>query len=128
MDTLLKILGDRNRLKILRLLSIEELCVCELEMLLELTQSNVSRHLSKMKNQGIITSIKDAQWIHYKISDDFMKDHSLLLGYLLSEFDKDEEFISTKDRLEKYQSSALDCTDIRSDIDSVKSKLYKCNC
>ncbi|WP_459253875.1 ArsR family transcriptional regulator [Haloimpatiens myeolchijeotgali] len=33
-----------------------ELCVCEIEVLLEMTQSNVSTHLSKLKNISIINS------------------------------------------------------------------------
>ncbi|WP_199172686.1 metalloregulator ArsR/SmtB family transcription factor [Petrotoga sp. 9PWA.NaAc.5.4] len=44
MEELFKSLGDENRLRILNLLmQQQELCVCELEVLLEMTQSNVSK-------------------------------------------------------------------------------------
>ncbi len=44
-----KALSDENRLRIMSLLIREELCVCEIEVILELSQSNVSRHLNKLK-------------------------------------------------------------------------------
>ncbi len=128
MEDILKILGDENRLKIVRLLSVEKLCVCELEMLLELTQSNVSRHLGKLKRAGVITSIKDAQWIHYQMDSDFLSNHKLLYDYVLKQFEEKREYIDLKDRLTKYKGSKFDCTDIRSDIETVKKDLYKCNC
>jgi ArsR family transcriptional regulator len=128
MDALLKILGDENRLKILRLLTVKRLCVCELEMLLELTQSNVSRHLGKLKRLDVILSEKEGQWIHYRINPDFIENHKELYDYLLVQFDKESTYLEQKERLTKYLESSLSYTDIRSDIDDVKDKLYKCGC
>lgn len=73
MIDVLKALADENRLRIIQLILQAELCVCEIETLLDMTQSNVSRHLSKLKQAGIIESSKDGQWVHYKISPNFIK-------------------------------------------------------
>ena len=67
-----KAMADENRLRIINILMNYELCVCELEVILNMTQSNVSRHLAKLKNGGIISSTKYAQWIHYKLDEDFL--------------------------------------------------------
>lgn len=53
-----KALADENRLRILNVLNQGELCVCEIETLLGITQSNASRHLNKLKSLKIIDSDK----------------------------------------------------------------------
>jgi ArsR family transcriptional regulator len=120
MVELFKVLGDENRLRIVNILLNNELCVCELEVMLKLTQSNVSRHLGKLKNEGIIKSVKDAQWIHYMIDEVFRQEHKVLLDYLRA-----KEFIKpiyTNDnrRYESYKSNGYNCSDIRKCKESVK--------
>ncbi|WP_048062023.1 ArsR/SmtB family transcription factor [Methanocorpusculum labreanum] len=70
-ETIFKACGDTTRLRILALLQGNELCVCEIEAALSLSQPNASRSLTILKNAGIIQSRKQAQWTYYKISDDF---------------------------------------------------------
>jgi ArsR family transcriptional regulator len=61
----LKALADTNRLRILNLLHERTLCVCDLEAILELNQSNLSRHLSKLKQAGIVNAQKKALFTYY---------------------------------------------------------------
>ena len=61
----LKALADQNRLRILNLLDSRALCVCDLEAILELNQSNLSRHLSKLKQAGIVSAQKKALFTYY---------------------------------------------------------------
>lgn len=63
-DTL-KALADPNRLRILNLLGDRTLCVCDLEEVLGLNQSNLSRHLAKLKAAGLVTSKKSGLFIYY---------------------------------------------------------------
>jgi len=63
-DTL-KALADPNRLRILNLLGDRTLCVCDLEEVLGLNQSNLSRHLAKLKTAGLVTSQKRGLFMHY---------------------------------------------------------------
>ncbi len=51
----LKALADPNRLRILNLLHERTLCVCDLESILKLNQSNLSRHLATLRHAGIVT-------------------------------------------------------------------------
>jgi len=61
----LKALSDPNRLRILNLLDGETLCVCDLEEILQLNQSNLSRHLAKLKQTGLVSSQKKGLFMHY---------------------------------------------------------------
>ncbi len=70
-ETIFKAFGDATRLRILGLLQDRELCVCEIEAALSLSQPNASRSLTILKTAGIIRSRKQAQWTYYKISNDF---------------------------------------------------------
>ena len=65
---ILKALSDETRVKILDLLMNVEMCVGEIECLLNTNQSNASRHLSTLRNAYLITYEKNAQWIYYSIN------------------------------------------------------------
>ncbi|WP_448376088.1 ArsR/SmtB family transcription factor [Fervidobacterium sp.] len=66
----LKILGHPSRLKIVSLLKENgEMCVCELLPRLNVTQPNLSQHLSIMRLSGLLESIKVGNTIRYKLSD-----------------------------------------------------------
>ncbi len=63
----LKALSDETRLRILNLLYDQELCVCDIMEVLQITQTKASRHLGYMKNAGLVTDRKQAQWVHYSL-------------------------------------------------------------
>lgn len=75
-------LSEESRLRILSLLMENEMCVCEIESCLNMTQSNVSRHLTVLKQSGILEYNKKAQWAYYQINEKFIKEHSDLWKYL----------------------------------------------
>jgi ArsR family transcriptional regulator len=61
-------LGDETRLRILNLLVERgETCVCELMETLGTTQSNMSFHLTVLKNARLITDKKIGKWMFYRI-------------------------------------------------------------
>lgn len=63
-----KALAEPIRLRILALLNQRDsLCVCDLVTVLGLSQSTVSRHLSYLKNQNVVRSWREANWIHYAL-------------------------------------------------------------
>lgn len=74
-ETIFKAFGDMTRLRILGVLQDNELCVCEIEASLSLSQPNASRSLAILKTAGIIESRKQAQWTYYKISDLFREQY-----------------------------------------------------
>jgi ArsR family transcriptional regulator, arsenate/arsenite/antimonite-responsive transcriptional repressor len=71
---IIKALADENRLRILNLLRNGELCVCDIEAVLGIKQSNASRHLNRLKVAEIIVSEKKSQWVYYRLKDEtFLK-------------------------------------------------------
>ncbi|HBQ84906.1 MAG TPA: transcriptional regulator [Syntrophomonas sp.] len=100
---ILKALSDENRLRILNLLRNERLCVGELETVLNMTQSNVSRHLIKLRNIEMITQQKKAQWVYYQINHSFKKRHPILLEFLYKELDKMAQCKKDLDNLSNYK-------------------------
>jgi ArsR family transcriptional regulator, arsenate/arsenite/antimonite-responsive transcriptional repressor len=76
---ILKLIADNNRMRILNILhNKNKTCVCVLEDILELNQSNLSRHLNKLKKAGIIIGEKRAQWIDYEISEKFLEENQFV--------------------------------------------------
>ena len=65
---LFKALSDQSRLRILKMLQIKPLCVCEITDILQLATSTVSQHLSILKKEGFILEDRDGKWINYYIN------------------------------------------------------------
>ena len=63
----LKCIADENRLKILKLLLDGEYCVCQLQQLLDKSQSSVSQHLSYFKELELLKEEKNGKWIYYAV-------------------------------------------------------------
>jgi DNA-binding transcriptional ArsR family regulator len=64
----LKLLGDDTRLRILRLLAREPLNVSEVTSILGLAQSGISRHLSLLKQAGLVEERREGVWSYYQIA------------------------------------------------------------
>jgi ArsR family transcriptional regulator len=67
-----KALGEPTRLKILKLLSVRPMFVCELESVLHMSQPRISQHLRTMKEAGLVTEKKDAQRTFYSLQIDYL--------------------------------------------------------
>ncbi|MBU0686901.1 MAG: metalloregulator ArsR/SmtB family transcription factor [Candidatus Margulisbacteria bacterium] len=66
-------LSEKTRLKIIKLLSNGERCVCELFQALDLPQPKVSRHLAYLKKVGLVKSRKEGLWQHYSLNMKLVK-------------------------------------------------------
>lgn len=65
-----KALGDETRLRIMGLLLLHgELCVCDFEGLLEISQSKSSRHLRYLLNAGLVQNRRAGKWMYYRLPD-----------------------------------------------------------
>jgi len=63
---LAKALADETRLRLLMLLQPQELCACQIVEVFELANSTISKHLSLLKQVGLLTSRKSGRWIYYR--------------------------------------------------------------
>ena len=108
----LKALSHLNRIRIVNLLSHKELCVCELENIMGLNQSNVSRHLGKLQEADLILREKKAQWVYYKINEKPFNKHKFLQNILNEELKENSDCKEDIMKLEKYLISDISCKDL----------------
>lgn len=109
---ILKALSHENRVRILNLLQKRKLCVCELENLMKVNQSNASRHLIKLKQAGIIKSAQEAQWVFYSLNEKMLEEHPFLKNLIDKELENLDLCIEDNKRMKKYQNSNLNCEDL----------------
>ncbi|WP_366924648.1 metalloregulator ArsR/SmtB family transcription factor [Metallumcola ferriviriculae] len=69
-----KALGETTRLKILKLLSVESFCVCELAAALDMLQPRISQHLKILKEAGLVSERKDAYWTYYSVEKELINE------------------------------------------------------
>ncbi len=72
---LLGCVADPTRLRLLRLINRQELCVCELMDAVQLPQYKVSRHLLELRRLKLVEATRSGRWMHYRISASASKDH-----------------------------------------------------
>ena len=75
-----KAAADATRIKILRLLSGGELCICEIMLALKRPQSSISHNLSILEDAGLVKERKEGKWCRYRISDGAVTDMLNLAG------------------------------------------------
>ena len=66
---LFKALADKTRLKILMLLDIREMCVCEIMVALNLTQPTASHHLGILEAVGLVKDRREGKWVFYSLKN-----------------------------------------------------------
>ena len=65
--TIMKALGDENRLKILDMLEQGSLCACEMLADLHISQSTLSHHMSILNYAGLVSAWSVGKWTHYRL-------------------------------------------------------------
>jgi ArsR family transcriptional regulator, arsenate/arsenite/antimonite-responsive transcriptional repressor len=98
-----KALGDKNRLRIIYMLSQKPMCVCEITEVLGLSQSTVSGHLRVLKEADLVEDSKDGLWVEYRLcqNDHFIKDILTLVSGELGldpEMEKDRHLAALANR------------------------------
>lgn len=101
LERICKGLADTNRLRILNLLLHGELCVCDLQYVLASPQPNVSRHLTYLKNSGLVLDRRDGARICYRLADPHEGLGRQLFGFLQAAFMNEEVFVQDSRKLKE---------------------------
>ncbi|WP_186428908.1 helix-turn-helix transcriptional regulator [Clostridium sp. BSD9I1] len=109
----MKALSDETRMRILNILKEGDLCVCEIEVLLDINQSNASRHLNKLTNAKILDYYKIAKYVYYKINEDTIEEFPFLKEIIEKHAIKLNQCRIDYERLMKYRESNLSCDDLK---------------
>lgn len=99
LETVFKGLADINRLRILNVLFCGELCGCDIQYALRVPQSNVSRHLTYLKNCGLVLDRRSGNKMYYRLAQTTSGDCKLLFEYLQHAFGHDRGFKEDAKRL-----------------------------
>jgi ArsR family transcriptional regulator, arsenate/arsenite/antimonite-responsive transcriptional repressor len=86
---ILKLLGDKTRLTMVKLMETNDCCVCEFVEIFKMSQPSISQHIRKLKDAGIVKETRRGQWIIYSLNSD--SDHYPFIIELLSHL-PDQEF------------------------------------
>ena len=100
LESALKAAADPTRTRILKLLEQRDLCVCQIQAILGLAASTVSRHLAVLKAAGLAEDRREGKWIHYGLAVEKPNPHAgsvrRLLGGIL---DRDPRIAADRRRL-----------------------------
>lgn len=64
-----KALSDLSRVRIVSMLGSGELCVCQITEVLHLATSTVSKHMSILRQAGLVDGHKEGRWMYYRLLD-----------------------------------------------------------
>ncbi len=98
---ILKALSDRGRLRILKMLEIKNLCVCEITQLIGLATPTVSSHLNLMKNAGLIADEKEGRWINYRLTPDVHPFIKQIWPVISQHLEADPQVMEDRSKVEK---------------------------
>jgi len=70
---LFKVFGDTTRIKILCALAESEMCVCDIAVLLNMTQSSISHQLRVLKQARLVRYRREGKVVYYSLDDDHVK-------------------------------------------------------
>ena len=68
-SSLFKLLGDYNRIRILSALECSEMCVCELSILLDMSQSSISHQLRILRQKNIVKYRREYKKVFYYLNN-----------------------------------------------------------
>lgn len=117
---MLKALGDDTRLRIINILSYGSLCVCEIEEILGISQSNASRHLNKLMNAKLVTYYKEAKYVYYKIDEQTINNHPFIKIIIGTELSKIENLQDDYKNLKEFKNEGMNCETIAECIKNQK--------
>ena len=106
-----KALSDKNRIRILMALHVnDELCVCNINELLELAPSTVSKHLFLIKNARFLKARKDGRWMHYRLNRDQDAPGTVTqaLEWIVNSVSDESVIKADREKLEQIMSAPLD--------------------
>lgn len=86
-------LSDTNRIRILKMLEVRPLCVCEITEILKLANSTVSKHLSILREADFILDEKEGKWVNYFLNKSEKNEYITKLLSLISDWIPEDKII-----------------------------------
>jgi len=103
-----KALSDENRIRALMMLVEGELCVCQIIEMLGLAPSTVSKHMSILRQAGLVETRKDGRWIYYRLADREAQTACEILNWLQRHLKNDKKILDDVKQLRRMQKMSKD--------------------
>lgn len=104
----MKAVSDPTRTRILKLLEGGGLCVCQVQAVLGLAPSTVSKHLATLKVAGLVEDRRDGKWIEYTLIEEVRHPHAKpILDLLRGALDRDPAVVADRKRLREIKTIPL---------------------
>ena len=68
MDQFFRALADPTRLRLIHLMSEQEICVCYFIEVIGAPQPKISRHLAYLRRAGLVAARREGKWMHYRLT------------------------------------------------------------
>ena len=108
LELALKAAGDPTRTRILKLLEGGGLCVCQVQAVLRLAPSTVSKHLAILRNAGLVEDRRDGKWTEYALADGGSNAFAIaVLRMLRGPLDRDPLVVADRKRLREIKAIPL---------------------
>jgi ArsR family transcriptional regulator, arsenate/arsenite/antimonite-responsive transcriptional repressor len=101
MERFYQALGDKTRLRLLNLMSDQEICVCYFVQVLGQPQPKISRHLAYLRNAAIVAVRRQGTWMHYRIVPPQHTGAAKILKETLTWMKEDRSLQADRERLMK---------------------------
>ena len=102
---LLKALGEDNRLRIVSLLQKQSASVTDLCQILDSTQSNISKHLARLRLMGIVMDKREGQYIYYSLNRPTDHVHGDLVNRVIESLSESETCKRDLSRLKELKEA-----------------------
>lgn len=86
---ILKLLGDKTRLSILRLLQLKDCCVCEFVEIFNMSQPAISQHMRRLRKAGLVNERRSGKWVIYSLNQE--NEYYLLIQDVLNHIPNQQE-------------------------------------
>jgi len=100
-ETLLRALADRTRLRLINLMGDAELCVCYFVEVLATNQPKISRHLAYLRRAGVVQARREGLWMHYRVAVPPDSHAARILQEVRASLRDDPEMQRDRERLKK---------------------------
>lgn len=114
----LKSISNNTKLRLINILLEDELCVCELEEILEVRQVNISKNLIHLKASGLVDVRREKQRGFYYLTEEFLS-QKLFLEYIASLKEHEQtlrdDYIKYKDHLKTRDTKTYACKAYRNE-------------
>ena len=101
LDQLFRALADPTRLRLINLMSEQEICVCYFIEVIGAPQPKISRHLAYLRKAGLVAARREGKWMHYRLTVPVDSHAAAILKATIEALKDNKEIQRDRERLDQ---------------------------